>query len=40
MLVESFGRKWIFRVKCWRLSVFAIKRLCEILKNDFWDKDD
>ena len=37
VLVESFGRKRVFRVKCRCLSVFANKWLCEVLENDFWD---
>ena len=36
-LVESFGRKRVFRVRSRCLSVFANKRLCEVLENDFWD---
>ena len=27
----------VFRMKCWCLSVFANKWLCEVLENDFWD---
>jgi hypothetical protein len=37
VLVESFGRKRVFRVKCRCLSVFANKWLCEVWEKWFWD---
>jgi hypothetical protein len=35
VLVDSFGRKRVFRVKYRCLSVFANKWLCEVLEIDF-----
>jgi hypothetical protein len=37
VLVESFGRKRVFRVRCRCLSVFANKWLCEVWEKWFWD---
>ena len=37
VLVESFGRKRFFRVKCRCLSIFANKWLCEVLENEIRD---